>query len=89
MRAAFGGGPVIFADIRDGQFAPLTPATLPSFNRLQGSFGKGGVRCFRLQFGSAEDRNTATTGLPNEDDMGHPLTTVTAKGGVDGKTSPI
>jgi hypothetical protein len=86
VRAAFGGGPVIFADIRAGQFAPLTPATLPSFNR--GSFGKGGVRCFRLQFGHLENEETATTGLPNEDDMGHPLTTVTAKGGVDGKNEP-
>ena len=67
--------------IRDEGFRPVMPATLPSLNSVPGSFGKGGARCYRLQFGSIEDENTATTGLEN-------LKTVNAEGGVDGVNQP-
>ena len=72
--------------IRNKDFVPDLPATLPHFNRVPGSFGNRGVRCYRLQFGAPEKPSTTRTGLPG--DNGIPLTTGTAKGGIDGQLIP-
>ncbi len=73
-------------DIRARKFDPILPATLPAFNSAPSIFGKGGVRCYRLQFGALEDKDTARTGLP--DSNGHALTTATAEGGIEGVNYP-
>ena len=68
-------------DIRDNEFSPDLPATLPCFSRRPGSFGNRGVRYYRLQFGALEKPSTTRTGLEG-------LTTVEARGGVDGEMKP-
>ncbi len=67
-------------DILDEEFRPILPVTFPSFiKRVPGPIRKGGVRCYRVQFGFFETKNTATKGLED-------LTVATATGGVEGKT---
>ena len=72
--------------ISDGIATPNVSATKSSFNHDPGKLGIGGVRCYRLQFGSLENKDTATTGLPGDD--GKPLSTVTANGGIKGRLMP-